>query len=110
MEYGIKGEDTVHVRHRTRGADAIFLRRHLSRVLKCTPEDLCLREKFRVRATQNITGVVGEMKDDHQRLIVPEFKAYLDDQVSVVRKVNDTHYLGFRENDWGYFETKYAQD
>lgn len=110
MEYGIESEDTVHVRHRTRGADGIFLKRSLCKVLKCTPEDLGLQEKFRVRAIQDITGGVGQMKDDYQRLILPEFNVDLDDEVSVVRKANDTHYLGFNGIDWGYFETKYAQE
>jgi hypothetical protein len=39
---------------------------------------------------------------------VPRFELHLHDEVSVVRQANDTHYLGFIKDRWGYFETKDA--
>jgi hypothetical protein len=101
MEYISKCWDAIRMRHRTRGAKG------LSEVFKCTPEELGLQEQFRVRVSQDITD--RQETDQYQRLIVPGFKPHLGDEVSVVRQANDTHYLGFNKNGWGYFETKYAE-
>lgn len=109
MGSGIKDGDTVHVGSRIRGAD-ILLKRGYSGVLKCKPEALGLQEEFRVKIiSRDLTSYrIWASEDVYQRLIMPEFKTYIGNDVSVVRQVNHTHYLGFNGNGWGYFETKDA--